>query len=361
MADILVAVSGNIPVDIQDQVQSGKRPRPDYFVFASALPADILDYSRMRREGTFLTRLFEKVGGANAALAWECFKRRQKYALLFTDGEQVGIPLAFFLKFLGRGKHHVKHAMIVHILSTRKKMIILDLLGIQSAIDLFLVYSSFQKEFILQRWGIKKNKVSWIPFQADGQFFQPSAQNEKKKNDSRFMICSAGLEFRDYPTMMAAVDGLDVEVVLAAASPWSKRSDTTTLRTIPNNVTVKRFSLFELRELYDLAAFVVVPLYPVNFQAGVTTIMEAMAMGKAVIVTKTPGQTDYVQEGITGLYVPPGDILALRTAMQKLLQDRPEAERMGRLSKEKFERDFNLDRYVELIKIKLDGLLQDPS
>ncbi len=98
-----------------------------------------------------------------------------------------------------------------------------------------------------------------------------------------------------------------VQVVLAAASPWSKRSDTTQTRAVPPNVTVRRFSQFDLRQLYAQARFVVVPLFQVNFQAGVTTILEAMAMGKAVIVTRTPGQTDYIQEGVTGLYVPLAD------------------------------------------------------
>ena len=37
------------------------------------------------------------------------------------------------------------------------------------------------------------------------------------------VVCSAGLEFRDYPTLVKAVDGLDVRVVIGAASHWSKR------------------------------------------------------------------------------------------------------------------------------------------
>ena len=373
MPDILLTVSGTIPADIREQVAQGRRPRPDYLALADGLPADLLDYSRMRAEGGWSTRLVEKLAGPNAALAWECFRRRDRYRIIFTDGEQIGIPLAVFLKFLrlpfgsknpkGIGKpsgsgRRPRHAMIVHILSVRQKMIFFDLLGIQSAIDRFLVYSTWQKEFIQSRWNISPDRVAWIPFQADGLFFSPPAQPPSLagKGGGAGSLCSAGLEFRDYPTLMAAVEGLPVQAILAAASPWSKRGDTTQQRPIPSNVTVRRFSLFEMRELYAQASFVVVPLYPVNFQAGVTTIMEAMAMAKAVIVTRTPGQTDYVVEGRTGLYVPPGDAPALRAAIQRLLDHPAEAEALGRAGRELFAQEFDLDRYIAKISDVLSVL-----
>ena len=354
MADILLTVSGNIPADVREQVRSGKRPRPDYIALADGLPADLLDYSAVRAEGGWFTRLLGRLGGPNAALAWECFRRRGQYEVIFSDGEQVGIPLAVFLKFLGRGPRRTRHAMIVHILSVQPKMAFFDFLGIQSAIDRFLVYATWQKNFIQARWKVPAEKVPWIPFQADGGFFRPA---QAPAPDAPALICSAGLEFRDYPTMLAAVDGLDVQVVLAAASPWSTRSDTTANRAIPANVTVRRFSLFEMRELYARANFVVVPLFQVNFQAGVTTILEAMAMGKAVIVTRTPGQTDYIQEGVSGAYVPPGDPAALRAAIQYYLEHPAEADRLGQAGRTIFEKDFDLDVYVEKIKGILSTIL----
>ena len=44
-------------------------------------------------------RILHVIGGKNLVLAWACFLLRNKYSILFTDGEQVGIPLAFLLKF----------------------------------------------------------------------------------------------------------------------------------------------------------------------------------------------------------------------------------------------------------------------
>ncbi len=345
MVDILLTVSGVIPPDIEAQIAAGQRPRADYLEMARAFDADLLDYAGAREAGG-VTRLVERLVGPNGALAWACFRRRGRYRVIFTDGEQVGIPLALLLKFFGQGPRHTRHVMIVHVLSVGKKTLFFDWLGIQSHVDRFLVYSTWQKRFVQGRWGVPPERVIWTPFQADGCFFRPDAVSVEPEK----MICSAGLEFRDYPTLMEAVDGMDVQVVLTAASPWSKRADTTAQRPLPPNVTVRRFSLYELRELYARSRFVVVPLYEVNFQAGVTTILEAMAMGKAVVVTRTPGQTDVVVEGETGLYVPPGDPQALQEAIQYLLDHPDEAARMGANGRKLLGERMSLDRYVERLK-----------
>lgn len=62
-----------------------------------------------------------------------------------------------------------------------------------------------------------------------------------------------------------------------------------------------------------------VPVENVDYDARVTVIAEAMAMGPAVIVTRTGGQVDFVRDGVEGRYVPPGDAVALRAAIEDLL------------------------------------------
>ena len=54
-----------------------------------------------------------------------------------------------------------------------------------------------------------------------------------------------------------------------------------------------------------------------------------MAMGKAVIATRIRGQVDVLHDGVEGLYVPPGDPVALREAIDHLLRHPDEAARMG--------------------------------
>ena len=344
MAQILLTISGTIAADTAARIERGERPRADYFELAHSMGADLIDYAEARRRHPRFAPLLERIGGPDLLLAWACFQVRNRYAAIFTDGEQVGIPLALLLKFLAPFGRRVRHLMIVHILSVKKKMLFFDLFGIQSHVDRFLVYATRQKAFIEQRWKLAPERVVFSPFMVDSRFFSP--EQAKPQPDAAPMICAVGLEARDYRTLLAAVDGLDVQVVIAAASPWSKRSDETEGQHIPANVSVKRFSQYDLRQLYADSRFLVMPLHNVEFQAGVTAILEAMAMERAVICTQTPGQTDVVVDGETGVYVAPYDPAALREAITHMLAEPEATIRMGQAGRARIEQTMNLDHYA---------------
>jgi glycosyltransferase involved in cell wall biosynthesis len=346
MAAVLLTVSGTIPPDIEVQVQQGQRPCPDYLALARAMGATLLDYVAARRMTGWLGRALERLGGSNLMLAWACFIQRRNYAVIFTDGEQVGIPLAVLLKFLGwLLPGQTQHLMIAHILSVGKKLIFFDWLRIQSHIQQFFVYSTWQKRFIETRLQVPPERVIFTPFMVDAQFFSPTPAHVQPQRTQT--VCAVGIERRDYPTLLQAVRGLDVQVVVAAASPWSKQANSMQGLGIPPNVSVRRFSQFDLRQLYADCAFMVMPLYEVEFQAGVTAILEAMSMQRAVICSRTRGQTDVVVDGDNGLYVPPGDANALRQAILALLDQPHEAARMGQQGRALIEHEMSLDCYVQ--------------
>lgn len=352
MNQVLLTVSGIIPSDLEQQIAAGRRPCADYLELARHFGADLIDYRIARETSGLVGRLFERLGGPNLLLAWACFTRRHRYQAIVTDGEQVGLPLAALLKYFTPNRRP-RHLMIVHVLSVPKKMIFLDRFAVHTHIDRFMVYSTWQQRFITQRWGLPVKRVPFTPFMVDDQFFHP--RHAPPRPTPRPQICAVGLERRDYPTLLRAVDGLDADVVVAAASPWSKQRDTTRNQPIPSNVRVQKFSQYELRQLYSDSRFLVMPLEPVEFQAGVTAILEAMAMERAVICTATPGQTDVVVEGETGLYVPPRDPNALRKAIEHLLAEPEKAARMGRAGRRRVEEEMNLDHYA----VRLTDFLYD--
>ena len=61
--------------------------------------------------------------------------------------------------------------------------------------------------------------------------------------------------------------------------------------------------------------------------------LEAMACGRAVVASDIGGLRDIVQPGVTGLLVRPGDVEALRQAMQQLIDAPEQRERMGAAGK----------------------------
>ena len=340
---VLLTVSGVIPADVRKQIAMGQRPRADYLELAAGFDADLLDYVAARKVAGRMGTVLEKFGGPNLVVAFACWKLRKHYRAVVTDGEQVGLPLATLLKFtLGARPNHL---MIVHVISEPKKTLFLDWLGVQSAIDRFITYSRWQQRYTEDRWKLTSDRVLWTPFMVDHEFFRLDRVTPNPPEVQQ--ICAVGLERRDYETLLQAVEGLDVQVVIAAASPWSKRADRVASRSVPSNVRVRKFTQYELRQLYADSCFMVMPLENVNFQAGVTAILECMAMSRAVICTRTPGQTDVVVEGENGRYAPPGDPLALRSEIRRLLSCPEEAIRLGANGRKLVESHMNLDLYVQ--------------
>lgn len=321
---VLLTVSGTIPPDLDDSVEQGRRPRPDYLELAKVLDADVVDHADAARSNGRTGRVIARFGGEHLRLAWTCFRRRKQYEVLFTDGEQVGLPFAMLGRLTRRGTHHVT---IGHRLSARKKLLFHRLLGLRRRIDRILVYAEPQRRVAIDTLGYRPEHVVLTSFMVDTEFWRP--EHVEVAIRDRPMICAVGQELRDYPTLADAVRDLDVDVVIAAASPWSKRTDSSAGLDLPRNVVARGFDLFDLRQLYADASFVVVPLQETDFQAGITTILEAMSMGKAVICTRTTGQTDTIVDRENGLYVPPGDAAALRAAIEELLADPGTAARLG--------------------------------
>ncbi len=362
MNAVLLTVSGSIPEDIEDQIARGERPEADYIAMAREFGADLVDYPLARRRNGLFGRFLEKIGGPNLLLAWDCYRQRGGYQVIFTDGEQIGLPLALFLKF---SRLRPAHLMIVHILSVEKKKRLIDLFRLQKQIDKFFVYSTWQKEFIQTRWQVPSEHVVFTPFMVDDQFFHPDKAQESGlqlpalQQKQVPVICAVGLEFRDYPTLMKAVENLNVQVVIAAASPWSKRGDSTTGQSIPPNVTVSRFTQYELRDVYARSAFMVMPLYDNEFQAGVTALLEAMAMQKAIICSQTKGQRDVIVNYETRIYVKPKDLRELRREITALLNRPNEADRMGRNGRILIEDYMSLAHYVKRLNAHVQKTLAE--
>lgn len=346
---VLLTVSGTIPADLDDAVASGRRPRVDYVQMAAAFHADLVDHAEAERRTGRFGRIVERVAGRNVLLAWCCFRSRREYDVVMTDGEQVGIPFAALL--LLAGKRRPRHLMIVHILSVRKKVVPFRLLQLRRRIDELVVYSSAQQRFAVDTLHVAPDRVTLVPFMVDTTFFSPQqAPQQAPPPDGLPVVCSAGLEFRDYGTMVEAVRSIDARVVLAAASPWSKRKSELDGMELPAHVEVVRLDLHQLRQLYADASVVVMPLHESDFQAGVTTLLEAMAMGKPIVCTRTTGQTDVVTDGVTGIYVPVGDAPAMHAALRELLDDPSRARALGAAARQWVVEHADIDVYVELLR-----------
>lgn len=90
--------------------------------------------------------------------------------------------------------------------------------------------------------------------------------------------------------------------------------------------------LDDVRDAIGKSSVFVLPSY---YREGVPrTILEAMAMGRPIITTDTPGCRETVVNGQNGILVPPRDASALESAMRVFIESPQLIASMGRASRE---------------------------
>lgn len=120
-----------------------------------------------------------------------------------------------------------------------------------------------------------------------------------------------------------------------------------------------RLSLDELPDLYQRASCVVLPSrWPEPF--GLVGV-EAMSFGTPVVATRVGGIPEWLSDGETGFLVPPNDVTALTSALERVCSDihlwkqlSHEAEAVYR---KKFTLEMHVKRLLDLFKMQLRGEL----
>jgi mannosyltransferase len=73
------------------------------------------------------------------------------------------------------------------------------------------------------------------------------------------------------------------------------------------------------------------------------TLIEAMAVGAALVASRAGAAELVVEEGVTGVLTPPGDVDALVAALEPLMRDPASAADMGRRARARVLEKFSLD------------------
>jgi len=93
-----------------------------------------------------------------------------------------------------------------------------------------------------------------------------------------------------------------------------------------------------------------------NSEGSPLSVMEYMRAGLPVVATKVGGVSDLIEQGDTGLLVPPGDPDALAAILAELLDDPIRARSMGKRGRKRQQAEFDLDVLVH----RLEALYLEP-
>lgn len=203
----------------------------------------------------------------------------------------------------------------------------------------YCVLSTDEVRLFPQTWNVSPERVAYTPW----CYTLPPEELQRPTSDDGGVF-AGGDSMRDYGVLLEAAHGLQQRVTIAAG--WKPKNE------LPENVHIGSVPHNRFVELMRRASVVVVPLQPgAERSAGQQTYLNAMAMGKAVVVTDGPGARDYIRDGETGIIVPPGDSGALSAAIRWVVDpmNRVAVEQMRNRSHSESRQRFSPSRYADSI------------
>lgn len=327
MTKILMLVNWKVeycrqnPTDKQppDFVAEGQ-PYWFYRYFKEPVQVDVLDVSSL----PVIERFEREKLRFYVLQALRAIPRLHKYDLVVSHGMQSGVAISLWRRFFpGKVKHVVFD--IGSFNSAAESGVALRMMQFASrSIEGVIYHTSTQKDYYEKCFPWIVPHAQFIRFGTDSLFFRAEGGGGQKKFP--FILC-VGYDKRDWDTLIRAY----------ALLTWKRPADAPVLKLIgrekyqlPEGVelpeaakleTLPYIPVRQLMEQIQEAAFCVLPLESFNYSFGQMTLLQQMALGKAVIVARVPSMLDYVQDGKNALFYETGNENDLCEKMQLLLDN----------------------------------------
>ena len=296
-------------------------------------------------------------------VSWDFFKLFKE---LSVDADIIILHHPFPLAFLAAALYGRKGKIIVWYHSDIVRQKFLNIF-IQPIIEKVLKDSS--KIFVFGDNIIKyskllqpfKNKCVVVSFGIDIAKFNNSedlaiVQKIKDKYPQKIILAVGRLVYyKGFHVLIDAMRGIDAHLIIIGDGPLQKElqnqikqnrleENITIIPYVPSlNPYIKASEFFILSSVARSEAFGIVQL-------------EAMACGKPVINTSLPSAVPEVSlDGLTGITVSPGNTEELRNAIKKLLENDMLLEQYSLAAKERVEKFYTKERFIENIEENLSG------
>jgi L-malate glycosyltransferase len=216
-------------------------------------------------------------------------------------------------------------------------------------VDGVVAISQTIKELLIGA-GVEPGKIRLIHSGIDAQRYEGRADKSSGGNDAAVVGCLASLEERKgHRFLLEAAaflkaDGLKLSYQIAGEGPCLVELQQLTGRLgLVDEVRFVGFVADPAAFLGKIDLFVMPSLYE---GLGVAAL-EAMAARKAVVATNVGGLTESVQDGVTGILVPPRDPTALAHAIAKLVRAPALAGAMGTRGQQRVMQHFTLAQMAQ--------------
>ena len=263
--------------------------------------------------------------------------------VIFSTVDTVGIPLAL-LRRSGLVDRPIVYAAIglperlARLRPGRARRLYVEALG---AMETIVAYSRYEVDVLRRELGRTRTRFAFVPFGVDIAHFRPNPA-------ARLDVDVVGLgadPHRDFGLLLS----------LAARRPELRIRVVTTgavrraLEPAPSNVELESDISFQSAcDRLATARVVALPVRPNSYSGATTVLLQALALGKPVVISRTAAIADGygLEDGGNCRLVEPGNPAAFDDAVIGLLRDEKAAAALGLGARRAAER-LSWDRYAD--------------
>jgi len=332
----------------------------------------------LRMQGPLLTRLqgsgisvmeFHPQGGIDSLRGgWQLlrlarFLRRRSFDVVHTHdlwSNLLGVPAAFLARvpIIISSQRDLSHLPWYH---SRRRVWLRRIQGLSSMV---LANASSIREQLIREGHLRPGKIRVVYNGVDLEKFDrtPRASPLKNAGAGKRIVLVANMtsDVKGHSVLIKAAativrDFADARFVLVGDGTLRKQFETQV-----SNLGLERHFIFlgQREDVPEILAACDLAVLPSQAEGLPNAILEYLAAGLAMVATNVGGNTEIVEDGVTGLLVPPDNAELLAAAVLRLLRAPDLACRLGDRGREYVRRTFGFDKLVEQIEGVYSELLE---
>ena len=298
-----------------------------------------------RALGAVTNRVLRLLGGygGDFASVFGSLRLANGADVVFATADTVGIPLIVLKRFSVLRPPVVYTSIglperLVQLRNGSMRRLYADALRRAAAI---VVYAESEAQWLRTWLGADAPRVVFVPFGVDVEAFAPHV-NDSGDAD----VVSVGADPRRDFALLTTIARRhpDLRFGIVAGTEHVRALDSA-----PPNVAVETdVPLERVRERLAGARVVALPVRRNSYSGATTVLLQAMALGKPVVVSRTDAiAVGYrLEDGVNCRLVEPGDEAAFERVLLETLAD-PRA--LGARARETVEREFSWQRYTDTL------------
>ena len=221
----------------------------------------------------------------------------------------------------------------------------------------------------MQAAGVPAERIALLPHSVDTERFSPADAGERAALRARLglpggvlavytgrLLRGKGLEtlLEAFATVAGELPGLALALVGSGEGQALSVEDELRRRAAEGGLAGRVHFAGRKERVEDWLRAADVFVFPSVFEALGISLVEAAACGLPALASRTGGIVDVVEDGVSGVLVAPGDVLALVSGLRALAGDADRRAEMGREARRKalarFDERDSLDRYRALFR-----------